>query len=585
LREGVESAVLTPSLHAHNVRDHEASMRLTQALWRARPLVFAIVATIGAAGLVLYFQYRAISALESQTQVIVRQLSEQAAAEIAAELHRALAGPVLETLTAVSQPDLRAGRMDLVAREYTKALASFPHVDRFVAWSTGTEVTTPGEVLFFGRDGRFARDAALGRAIFKLARLHAPAQHIFVAAESVGPAKRHQVLLRVFWNDAQRLDYFAVLGFIVDPLTGPARLFEPPRRDRIDAMLTRHAGDPPLRLRVVDERGAVVYGSSDAGPVSARLAFPMLFYPAEEIQARMSGGGATRPWQIEVGSPSVDGAIAGVSQGYWPTLVSVALMLVALGLTVQAHRRSAELAAMQTDFVAHVSHQLKTPLSLLSAAAETIQMDRVRSPEKLGEYLDTIHAEAGRLSNLVQRVLEFSRMQQDRRYELEHVDLGALIRETVDAFAHGLASQFTFTVDIEGPGPYVHVDPAAIEQALANLLDNAVKYSDTIKEIAVRVRNDRHFAVVEIADRGVGVAVADHDRIFDRFYRGSSARHRPGFGLGLPIVRELVKAHGGRVDMTSVPGAGSTFRISLPLANPPVVAASPRPVESPEAVS
>ena len=176
-------------------------------------------------------------------------------------------------------------------------------------------------------------------------------------------------------------------------------------------------------------------------------------------------------------------------------------------------------------------------------------------------------------------------MQQDRRYELEHVDLGALIRETVDAFAHGLAGQFTFTVDIEGPGPYVHVDPAAIEQALANLLDNAVKYSDTIKEITVRVRSDRHLAIVEIADRGVGVAAADRDRIFDRFYRASSALHRPGFGLGLPIVRELVQAHGGRVDMTSVPGAGSTFRISLPRANPPAIAASPRSVESPEAVS
>ena len=560
-------------------------MRLTHPLWRTRPLVLAIMATIIAAGLVLYFQYRAIETLESQTKVIVRQLSEQAATEIAAELHRALAGPVMDTMTAVSQPDLRAGRFDLVAQEYTKALAAYPHVERFLAWSNGIEINTPGEVLFFGRDGRFARDAALGRAVFELACRHAPAQHIFIAAEGVGPEKRYQVLLRVFWNDAKRLDYFAVLGLIVDPQTSPARLFETAGIARINALLARRAGEPPLRLRVTNERGELVYGNADAGPISARLAFPMLFYPAEEIQARMSGGAVTRPWQIEVGSPKMAGAMSGVSQSYWPTLVSVALMLVALGLTVQAHRRSAELAEMQTDFVAHVSHQLKTPLSLLSAATETLQLDRVRSPEKLGEYLDTIHAEAARLSNLVQRVLEFSRMQQDRRYELEYVDFGALIRETVDAFARGLAGQFTFHVDIEGPGPYVHVDPAAIEQALANLLDNAVKYSDAIKDITVRVHSNHTFAIVEIVDRGIGVAAADHDRIFDRFYRASSKLHRPGFGLGLPIVRELVQAHGGRVDMTSVPGAGSTFRISLPRANPPVTASSPQPVESPEAVS
>jgi signal transduction histidine kinase len=556
-------------------------MRLSHSLWRARPLALAIVATIGAAWLVLYFQYRAIATLESQTQVILRQVSEQAATEIAAELRRSLAGPVLDTLTAVSQPDLRAGRFDLVAQEYAEALDTYPHVDRFLAWSTGTDNATPGEVLFFGRDGRFTRDAALGRAVFDLARRNAPAQHIFVAAEEVGPGKRYQVLLRIFWNDAKRLNYFAVLGFLVDPQMAPARLFEAQRRARIDGLLASRGGDHSLELRVIDERGALVFGGPDTGTISARLTFPMLFYPAEEIQARMSGGAIARPWQIEVGAP----AMPGMSLSYWPTLGSVALMLVALALTVQAHRRSAELAEMQTDFVAHVSHQLKTPLSLLSAATETLQMDRVRSPERLREYLDTIHAEAARLSNLVQHVLEFSRMQQDRRYELEHVDLGALIRETVDAFAHGLAGQFTFTVDIAGPGPYVHVDPAAIEQALANLLDNAVKYSDTIKEIAVRVRRDRHLAIVEIADRGVGVAAADRDRIFDRFYRASSALHRPGFGLGLPIVRELVQAHGGRVDVTSVPGAGSTFRISLPQANPPVIAASPQSVESPEAVS
>jgi two-component system, OmpR family, phosphate regulon sensor histidine kinase PhoR len=255
-----------------------------------------------------------------------------------------------------------------------------------------------------------------------------------------------------------------------------------------------------------------------------------------------------------------------------------------LGLTMQAHRRSAQLAEMQTDFVAHVSHQLKTPLSLLSAATETLQLDRIRSPERLAEYLGTIRAEAARLSMLVQRVLEFSRLEQDRSFEREHVDFGALTRETVEAFARGLANQhFKFTVEIEGPGPYVHVDPAAMEQVLANLLDNAVKYSDTIKEITVRVHGDRHSAVVEIADRGVGVAAADQSRVFDRFYRGSGALHRPGFGLGLPIVRDLVHAHGGRVDLTSVQGAGSTFRVTLPRVAP-MAAPIPHPVDSPEAV-
>jgi signal transduction histidine kinase len=549
-------------------------------------MVLAITATIGAAGLVLYLQHQAITTLQSQNQVIVRQISEQTAADIAVELRRTLDGPVFDTLTAVNHPDLRAGRFDLVAQQYEKGLEAYPHVDRFFAWSTTTEAATPGEVMFYGRDRRFGRDPALGRAIFELARRHAPTQHIYVAADDVGPDKRQQVFLRLFWTDAQRLVYFAVLGFVVDPATMREHLFDGLRRARLDALLTRRAGDLPLRLRVTDEQGALVYGSANAGTVIGRVDFPMLFYPADDIQSRLATGVAPRPWAIEVGAPEPAGALARVGQGYWPSLLSVALMLVALGLTVQAHRRSADLAQMQTDFVAHVSHQLKTPLSLLSAATETLQMDRIRSPEKLAEYLDTIRAEAARLSTLVQRVLEFSRVQQQRSLEFEHVDFGALTRETVDAFAHGLSGwHFRFEVHPVGPGPYVRADPAALEQVIANLLDNAVKYSGSIKEITVRVRAERTLAIVEVADRGVGVSPADQARIFERFYRAPSASHRPGFGLGLPIVRELVHAHSGQVLLTSTPGVGSTFRVSLPRVTPAAAAARSRPAESPEAAS
>lgn len=568
------------------MREQRAALRLANISWRAHPMVFAITATIGAAGLVLFLQHRAITTLQSQNQVIVRQISEQTAVDIAVELRRTLDGPVFDTLTAVNHPDLRAGRLDLVAQQYARGLEAYPHVDRFFAWSSNTDAITPGEVLFYGRDQRFARDPTLGRAIVELARRHAPTQHIYVAADDVGPDRQQQIFLRLFWTDAQRLEYFAVLGFVVDPATMRQHLFDGLRRARLDALLARRAGDRPLRLRVTDEHGALVYGSANAATVIGRVDFPMLFYPADDIQSRLATGVAPRPWVIEVGAPEPAGALASISQGYWPSLLSVGLMLVALGLTLQAHRRAAELAQMQTDFVAHVSHQLKTPLSLLSAATETLQMDRIRSPEKFGEYLDTIRAEAARLSTLVQRVLEFSRVQQQRSYEFEHVDFGALTRETVDAFAHGLSGwHFTFEVHPAGPGPYVRADPAALEQVIANLLDNAVKYSGPIKEITVRVRSERNQAIVEIADRGVGVALADQARIFERFYRAPSAAHRPGFGLGLPIVRELVHAHGGRVDMTSTVGVGSTFRVSLPRVAPATIAKPSPALESPEAAS
>jgi two-component system phosphate regulon sensor histidine kinase PhoR len=227
---------------------------------------------------------------------------------------------------------------------------------------------------------------------------------------------------------------------------------------------------------------------------------------------------------------------------------------------------------MQADFVAHVSHQLKTPLSLLSAATETLQMDRIRSPERLAEYLDTIRAEAQRLTVLVQRVLEFSRVQEQRTYEFERVELGALVRETIDAFAHGLAGrQVVFDVRSKSAAAFVLADPAALEQVIANLLDNAIKYSSAEHPVTVTVGVERQWAIIEVTDRGVGIAASEQQRIFERFYRVPGTGHRQGFGLGLPIVRELVHAQGGSVSVSSVPGAGSTFRVMLRSVTDPAV--------------
>ena len=172
------------------------------------------------------------------------------------------------------------------------------------------------------------------------------------------------------------------------------------------------------------------------------------------------------------------------------------------------------------------------------------------------------------MSSLVQRVLEFSRVQESRQDQFERVDLAALVRETVDAFAQGLPGpQGVFRVESCEAAPAVHADPAAIEQVIVNLLDNAVKYSDGAPEITVRIKSVRSRATIEVEDRGVGIAPHDQARIFERFYRSAEASHRRGFGLGLPIVRELVRAHGGTVDVSSTPGVGSIFRVTLPRLN------------------
>lgn len=548
-------------------------LRSVRELSRPNLMVLAIAATLCAAGLVLYYQYQAITTLESQTRVIFRQISEQTAADVAQEVRRTLDGPVVDTLLAVTHPELRSGRLDLVAQQFERGLHDYPQVQRFLLWSKETERVAPGEALFLARHQAapqtmvavqegvsLARDPALGRRVLEVASRNIQSQQIYGADRLTpdGP----QIFVRVYWTDARRLSYYAVLGFVVVPAELPA-MFEVLHERSLGALLKKRGGDLPLELRVTDDRGQVVYGPPSPQPLASTVTVPMEFYPVARIESRLvTAGVLPKPWSVEVSAPMPSGPLV---RGYWPTIVSVVLMLVAVGLTVQTNRRAADLARMQADFIAHTSHQLKTPLSLISAATETLEMAHVRSPEKLSQYLGIIRGEVTRLSALVQRILEFSRLQQPRSYELEVTDLGALVRETVDAFERSLAARlFTFHVEQEGPSPYVRVDPAAIEQVLANLLDNAVKYSGESRDVRVRVQSSADEATIAVIDRGPGIIRADQQRIFDKFYRGAAASHqRNGFGLGLPIVQELVKAHGGRVEVESAPGSGSTFRVVL----------------------
>lgn len=557
------------------------------AVSRSRPLVLAIAATFCAAALALFLQHRTLTTLDAQTRTILRQVAQQTAGDISFEARRALDGPVFNTLTAVNHPELRAGRLDLVAAEFEAALADYPHVERFFVWTADTERVAPGEVLFRAGEASRAgetgivsvqsapngttvsleRDPELGRAIVELAHRYMPEQRIYVTAEGLSDGR--QALLRLFWSDALRQDYFAILGYVVDPATGGRRLFESLHERSLATLLGQRGGEVPLDYRVIDDNGAVVFGSAGARGDAAIAELPMLFYPVDRIDTRLSGGREPHPWRIEVSATPPTG-FAAISRGYWPTVLSLMLMLVALGLTALANRRASELTRMQADFISHVTHQLKTPLSLLSAASETVSMDRARSPEKLAQYIGIINGEVAHLSVLVQRILEYSQLQEKRGFEFEPVDLRALVNETVAAFEQSLAGrQFRFPVEEIGPSPSVIADPAAIEQILVNLLDNAVKYGGVDKLVQVRLRSSASAAIIEVIDHGIGIAPEEHERIFDRFHRAAArAPNRQGFGLGLSIVQELARAHGGRVEVESAIGKGSTFRLVLPARAP-----------------
>jgi signal transduction histidine kinase len=231
-------------------------------------------------------------------------------------------------------------------------------------------------------------------------------------------------------------------------------------------------------------------------------------------------------------------------------------------------RREARTAEIQAGFVSSVSHELRTPIASIRACAEMIQMGRVRSEQGLSDYIRTIVGESERLSQLVEGVLQFSRIEQGKRvYRFQSVDLQEIVRDAIAAMEYSL-EQGGFRVRLEEePTPHIHAEKEALEQAIVNLLSNAIKYSGDSREIHVELRHEPDRVVVRVRDFGLGIPAEEQSRVFERFYRARQPDERniPGTGLGLALVEQIVKAHGGEVAVDSRPGEGSSFSISLPL--------------------
>jgi two-component system sensor histidine kinase SenX3 len=241
---------------------------------------------------------------------------------------------------------------------------------------------------------------------------------------------------------------------------------------------------------------------------------------------------------------------------------------------------------MRRDFVVNISHELKTPVGALSLLAETVQ-DAADDPEAVRRFAGRMQAEAARLSQLVQEIIELSRLQTAGTLEqLRLVDVDSVLAEAADR-AHTAAAARKITIDVGGaPGITVFGDRNLLVTAVRNLLDNAVAYSPEATHVGVGVRDRGDLVEIAVVDSGIGIPASEQERIFERFYRIDPARSRDtgGTGLGLSIVKHVAADHGGEVTVWSQPGRGSTFTLRLPKADAHAVPPSgepPRPADLP----
>jgi two-component system, OmpR family, phosphate regulon sensor histidine kinase PhoR len=245
------------------------------------------------------------------------------------------------------------------------------------------------------------------------------------------------------------------------------------------------------------------------------------------------------------------------------------ILLAGAWIVFRTIKREMELVQLKSDFVSNVSHELRTPLALIRMFAETLDMKRVKTEKKKQEYYRTILLETERLTRLINNILNFSRMEANKKkYEFVTADLNTIIRSVIDVYEYEFSEKsFTTVIALEDTLPLLSMDSEAIAETLHNLIDNAMKYSPAEKYLRIASRRRGTSVVIEVQDKGIGIEKEYHKKVFEKFFRVTSGliHTTKGSGLGLSIVHQIVHAHGGTIELQSTPGAGSTFIINLPI--------------------
>ncbi|HXG00765.1 MAG TPA: ATP-binding protein [Bacteroidota bacterium] len=328
-------------------------------------------------------------------------------------------------------------------------------------------------------------------------------------------------------------------------------------RDVIGRKLTEIAGETFI-LGVVRKRSQrVVFATDETSPADLHQQKRLWLFPNYELGIRVKG-------------TTIDELAGARTRRNLLLLLGMDLLLIAgVWFVYRAIKREMELARLKSEFVSNVSHELRTPLALIRMYGETLELGRVRSDEKRKEYYATIVKESERLTRLVNSILDFSKMEAGKKeYTFAEIQLNGVVRDVMTTYDSHLRSEgFSPIVELDDSLPCVRADAEAVAEALVNLIDNAVKYSGERKYLKVSTSRTNGACVVEVEDHGIGIEPQYRTRIFDKFYRvGSVLVHNTkGSGLGLALVRHIMGAHKGRVEVESEVGKGSVFRLVFPI--------------------
>jgi len=330
----------------------------------------------------------------------------------------------------------------------------------------------------------------------------------------------------------------------------------------VSRVLEDKTKDSGLHFQIIDERGRNVLTGKEELTSKESLSLSFRVFPL--------------PWKLLVSHSEIEvlERTARRENFFYGILLTFILVLMVLGAVLIARdiSRESEITRLKTEFVHTISHELKTPLTLIRLFGETLQRKENLTDKERKECYEIITKESERLSHLINNVLDFSRIEMGRKeFAFKKGNLVTVIRDTFESYRYHLERKgFDIKTDIAPDIPEMIFDGEAIASVLINLLSNAMKFSHKEKEVAVKLMRDGENAVLQVADKGIGISPEEIPKIFQRFYRSknTSTSETGGSGLGLTLVKHIIEAHGGRIQVESEPGEGSIFSVILPLSNP-----------------
>jgi signal transduction histidine kinase len=472
------------------------------------------------------------------------------------------------------------------------AFARYPYPNSVFAWRAGE---SPDGLVFFYRTERrptwlvgpseersfpvaLVRDQPVASQFRQaIAEAASRSQQLSVHTLTLGDTP-HQLVVQLFYGDDHGQEVTVAAGFTVDLDWVRRRYFADLVSEIRDI---GHDSTSGLGLTVVDAQGRQVAGPAQTalGASAQRRFFSLKFVDAD-AGAWKPPGFADEEWQITVGHLADESLF----QDAWEAaivlaLASAAALVLAAGLflVVKAERASSRIATMRSDFVSAATHELKTPIATIRAAAETISLDRLSrlTAQQCGRI---VIMEARRLGRLVENMLAYSRIVDAAdTYAFAPLEVAAIFNDIQEDFEATL-DRLGFVLDWEiGEGATaVRGDRAALRLLFGNLVDNSIKYSGKERYVRLTAHRQHGMVSIAVADHGIGIAADEVQSVTQRFVRGRNAPGG-GTGLGLAIASRIARDHGGTLTIDTAVSKGTTVRVSLPLVS--FAAASVEPVE------